>query len=606
MTFWQENYGFVKEVYDFRLAKYQEWMDNLEGIVHKVLAPNVQYTYKEFKIIQDSLTSLCRDLEKEGMKEWLDMMLEKVAMRVSDEGGVSTRDKELRNAEKKKLQALIERHDKLMPPTIETQEKVEMFARCYSFGDDMKPTLKCLEEMRHLSSKDIHPHNMNMVEEQIEKAERNISTVESCKEQYEDLMKRGQKLLGGKNVAPFLSDLMIKLETTWKEANEKSKSRLEMLNKSHKDWETYDEMRSAVNDPVEKLESDFKKYRKFYDPQMFAKKLAQKKEVWEDCKKRSDEMLQNIKKCYDTIIVLAGEEKKEFLDREVAEVEEKIQIVERCQKTLESLTEYNDKLTAAVNKSNELNEWARVSNSKLKEICTSDSLTPEDRVKEILVLQYEGQKWQPIIDPLDAEFKALITDEDMEKSETAKTTLSDWEEAKSFAIEVIEEVEKEATSISTDDRLYADYYCIVKDVSPWVEEVEKVTKEPLPKPQTLEEALALLEKQQEFDSTCAANKTKLEEAAKARGDMEKPSNTENLVETLTPRWETVKKVAEDRVSKIQTLVNTWQELKTTTEDLAVKMAEVPKQDEPNIEELEKVFTNMKDLFAKKKDLVAGV
>ena len=56
MTFWQENYGFVKDVYDFRLQKYQEWMDNLEGIVNKVLSPGVQYTYKEFKIIQDSLT----------------------------------------------------------------------------------------------------------------------------------------------------------------------------------------------------------------------------------------------------------------------------------------------------------------------------------------------------------------------------------------------------------------------------------------------------------------------------------------------------------------------------------------------------------------------
>ncbi|MPC71330.1 hypothetical protein E2C01_065606 [Portunus trituberculatus] len=55
MTFWQENYGFVKDVYDFRLQKYQEWMDNLEAIVSKVMAPNVQYTYKEFKMIQDNL-----------------------------------------------------------------------------------------------------------------------------------------------------------------------------------------------------------------------------------------------------------------------------------------------------------------------------------------------------------------------------------------------------------------------------------------------------------------------------------------------------------------------------------------------------------------------
>ena len=116
MTFWQENYGFVKDVYDFRLQKYQEWMDNLEAIVSKVMAPNVQYTYKEFKNLQDSLTSLTRDLEKEGMKEWLDMMLEKVSMRVSDDTVVSSKDKEFKATEKKKLQALIDRHDKLMPP----------------------------------------------------------------------------------------------------------------------------------------------------------------------------------------------------------------------------------------------------------------------------------------------------------------------------------------------------------------------------------------------------------------------------------------------------------------------------------------------------------
>ncbi|KAF2369155.1 hypothetical protein FHG87_000076 [Trinorchestia longiramus] len=606
MTFWQENYGFVKEVYDFRLAKYQEWMDNLEAIVSKVLCQNVQYTYKEFKIIQDSLASLCRDLEKEGMKEWLDMMLEKVAMRAADEGGPSSRDKELRNAEKKKLQALIERHDKLMPGTIETQEKVEMYARCYAYGDDMKPTLKTLEEMRHLSSKDIHPHNMNMVDEQIEKAEKVITTVENSKEQYEELLKRGQKLVKCNNVAPFLAGLLEKLEKTWVEANERSKARLEMLSNSAKDWETYDEMRNAINEPIEKLENDYKKYRKFYDPVMFAKKLASKKQVLEECKKQCEDMHAAIKKCYETIIVLAGDEKKEFLDKEVAEVEEKMQIIGKCEKKLASMTEYNDKLTDAVNRCKALSEWATPANSKLKEVCTSDTLTPENRVKEILLLQEEAHKQRPLLEPLGVDFKALLTEEDLEKSETAKSTLVEFEDTKKFVNEVCDEIEREATSISTDDRLYADYYCIVKEAMPWVEQAETNTKTPLPKPATLEDALGILENLQGFDATCVENKGKLEEAANARASMEKPSNTENLVEKLTPRWQEVKKVTEERIAKIQTLVSTWQELKATTEDLAVKMSEVPKQDEPNIEELEKVFTSMKDLFAKKKELVGSV
>ena len=55
MSFWSENYTFVKEVYEDRIKKYGEWMDNLTAIGDKVLKPNAQYSYKEFKIIQDTL-----------------------------------------------------------------------------------------------------------------------------------------------------------------------------------------------------------------------------------------------------------------------------------------------------------------------------------------------------------------------------------------------------------------------------------------------------------------------------------------------------------------------------------------------------------------------
>jgi len=606
MAFWSENYGFVKEVYDYRLAKYQEWMDNLDAIVSKVLAQDVQYTYKEFKIIQDSLASLCRDLEKEGMKEWLDLMLEKVAVRVTDEDGPSSRDKETRLAEKKKLQALIERHDKLMPGTIETQAKVEMYARCYSYGDDIKPTLKVLEEMRHLSSKEIHPHNMNMVEEQIEKSEKVINTVESNKDQYEELLKRGQKLVKCNNIAPFLPDLLTKLELTWKEANEKSKARLEMLTNSAKDWETYDQMRNDINEPVDKLESELKKYRKFYDPAMFAKKLESKQSLWEENKSKCDEILSTAKKCYNTIIVLAGDEKKEFLDKEVAEVEEKMQIIAKCEAKLKSMFEYNGKLTDAVNKCRELNDWAVPSGEKLQEICTSETLIPEDRVKEILILQEEAQARAPLIAPLDADYKALLTEEDLEKSDTAKATMQEWTDAKVVIEQIIAEIEKEATGISKDERLYADYYQDVKEFTPWMEGAETTSKAPLTKPQSLAECLALFESVKEFDANCVTSRAQLDRAAEARGAMEKPSNTENLVDSLAPRWDTVKAVADERVKKVQVLVETWQELQNTTEDLAAKMGELPQQEEPNLEELEKVFTNMKDLFAKKKELVAGV
>ena len=32
MTFWQENYTFIKDVYDMRHTKMAEWMENVEKV----------------------------------------------------------------------------------------------------------------------------------------------------------------------------------------------------------------------------------------------------------------------------------------------------------------------------------------------------------------------------------------------------------------------------------------------------------------------------------------------------------------------------------------------------------------------------------------------
>merc|ERR1719186_1849507 len=316
MTFWQENFGFVKDVYNDRLSKYQIWMDKLDSICGKVMAEGVQYTFKEFKILQDDLRSLTRDLEKEGMKAWLDMMLEKVATPSGGEGEtISAKDKELKAAERKKLQALIDRHDTLMPSTKETQAKVEVYARCYAYGDDIKPTVKTLDEMLHLSQKEIHPHNMSMVEEQIDKSDKVINTIEAQRDAYEELLKRGQKLIKLPNHAPFLGDLLSKMENTWKDANEKSQERIKLLKTTAVEWEKYDDLRSAINDPVEKLEAEYKRYRKFFDPDMGTKKFDQKKKLLEEKKNACTEMYNTIKGCYEQIVVVAGEEKKSYLDK---------------------------------------------------------------------------------------------------------------------------------------------------------------------------------------------------------------------------------------------------------------------------------------------------
>ncbi|RXG73575.1 39S ribosomal protein L21, mitochondrial [Armadillidium vulgare] len=204
-------------------------------------------------------------------------------------------------------------------------------------------------------------------------------------------------------------------------------------------------------------------------------------------------------------------------------------------------------------------------------------MSPEDRVNEIIGLQAEGRIRIPLVEPLEAELNSLLTVEDLELSETARNLMTDFKDLKEFITSLVADIEKEAGSISQDQKFFADYITGVKEVKPW-----------------------------QFDENCLSKKEKLEAAGKARSSMEKPSASENLYDPLTQKWGQVKKSSEERIKKITTLVNTWQELQKTTEDLAIKMNEVPKQDEPNIAELEKVFNSMKELFTKKKDLLAKV
>lgn len=53
MTFWQENYPFIKDVYVMRQTKMVEWMENVEKAIARIMADKV-YTSAEFKRERDN------------------------------------------------------------------------------------------------------------------------------------------------------------------------------------------------------------------------------------------------------------------------------------------------------------------------------------------------------------------------------------------------------------------------------------------------------------------------------------------------------------------------------------------------------------------------
>ena len=55
MTFWQENYSFIKDVYDSRSSKLIELMDKTDKAIAAVLADKI-YTSHEFKKVKETFT----------------------------------------------------------------------------------------------------------------------------------------------------------------------------------------------------------------------------------------------------------------------------------------------------------------------------------------------------------------------------------------------------------------------------------------------------------------------------------------------------------------------------------------------------------------------
>merc|ERR1711883_44713 len=90
MTFWQENYPFIKDVYLMRQTKMVEWMENVEKAISRIMADKV-YTSAEFKRERDNFHALCKDLERAEVKKWLKQILEILMA----ERAASQRDEEI-------------------------------------------------------------------------------------------------------------------------------------------------------------------------------------------------------------------------------------------------------------------------------------------------------------------------------------------------------------------------------------------------------------------------------------------------------------------------------------------------------------------------------
>merc|ERR1719384_1350793 len=151
-----------------RQTKMIEWMENVEKAISRIMADKV-YTSAEFKRERDNFHALCKDLERAEVKKWLQQILEIL---------MAERGKEERSEQISKLDAIIKKHEELIPTVLKTQVKVDLYWKCYAYGDELKPHIEFLDGIMLSSTRDIAPSCVENVDELTERQEKSLSQLE--------------------------------------------------------------------------------------------------------------------------------------------------------------------------------------------------------------------------------------------------------------------------------------------------------------------------------------------------------------------------------------------------------------------------------------------
>ena len=130
---------------------------------------------------------------------------------------MAERGKEERTEQLTKLDGIIKKHEELIPTgsrynfwfiyvhiiinffciyvVTKTGIKVDLYWKCYAYGDELKPHIEFLDGIMLSSTRDIAPSCIENVEELIERQEKSLNQLETKRAVVKDLIAKGRQLL---------------------------------------------------------------------------------------------------------------------------------------------------------------------------------------------------------------------------------------------------------------------------------------------------------------------------------------------------------------------------------------------------------------------------
>jgi len=596
MSFWQENFAFIKDVYDMRHQKMAEWMENIEKAIARIMADKV-YTSAEFKRERDTFHALCKDLERVEVKKWLAQILEIL---------MAERAKDQRNNEMALLDNLIKKHEELIPTVSKTQIMVDLYWKCYAYGDELKPHIEFLDGIMLSSTREIAPSCVENVDELIERQEKSLVQLDTKRNVVTDLIEKGRKILENPDKPKFLEKHVSQIQDGWELTKEKAQERLKLLNDTKESWIGYAENNETIANDIEKGIEEIKKVKKKYNLESAFDDLAKRQKIYNDTKSTIMGLFEQIEHNVEVMSLTIPEDKKKIIVKEVAALKEKLVVVEQFKETVDVIDKFCNELKNFDASLKTVDSWMMVATKELEDIKNaSDKMAPEDRVARTMDLQEDiAAKFIIIKSNIETELALLPQGEKVPQD--AQEHKDELNRITKYVTDLQDKVRKECDNFSEDVKYWAEYKTGIKEFTPWLVAAESSFNDGLAKPSSLEEAQALSAKVHGFEKTCADHLKVLEAANSAAIKMTTHKDADAEVVALKERYAKIKAVADNWVKKVDTLVKEWTLLDNTVTELNAWVAKDKTQEGENqfsLEKMESTLGELKTIFKEKEKLV---
>merc|ERR1719339_335434 len=419
---------------------------------------------------------------------------------------------EQKNTEFGKLDTLIKCHEDLIPNVQKTAIMVDLYWKCYAYGDELKPHVEFLDGIMLSSTRDIAPSCVENVDELIERQEKSLSQLDSKRNVVTDLIAKGKVILQNPDKPKFLEANVKRIQDGWEDTKNKATERLQLLTETKEAFIGYAEDSETIAGDFEKAEEEIKKVKKIFNLEAANADLSKRQDILKNTDDTINGLFSQINKNYNTMAITIPEDKKKILTKEIKAVEEKLEVLGRFKNTVQVIVDLVNSLTAFDNSLKAIDTWKDAATAELKDIKeASGAMLPEDRVARTMDLQEDIAAKLEIIKECAATEQALLPQGDKVPAD-AQAFKDELKRITDYVKKLQGDTKIECDKYSNDVKYWAEYRTGIKEFNPWLAGAEKAATEGPAKPSDLSEVKALDDKVKTFEKNCV-NFLKVLEAA---------------------------------------------------------------------------------------------